>query len=470
MNWQELPLGHVSRWRPGVIKNGFEIEPRTPKGPPRRRFFSDGVRRLSQGVLYEDLDFGPGFSVTPDPDSGKPRIIRRGIAQTRERAVKWLAERAVPDMEGDDDWDVAWEPTSRTLCFRNRLTHEERPAGRREDSRWFQPTEDQAGSEGPSENQSTEALAAALALGYRSTHTVSQVLAFGNLRLDEATLDHTTMAETKFVDYDLQYIQITPLEWAVEHDRTALVRLFLEAGADANRTLWQAEGPALIRAARIGNVGLAEILARGSDRVTRTRALSLAAARGDVDVARALLEGAARCDFEAGDLPSHTLLDWDCQVGFGHISRLERCDFPAPLPRAIRSGHAELVRLLLEHGADVNGVYHGVNGRDPDFANQDYEEYECSDDSAPDPAALPPMPRFHFYSGQVVQLAMELGHTETVDLLLDYGADIDRLGQVREVPGESDRLPIGYRLVPRSVYLRVMAGLREASDRRKGMK
>ncbi|KAK8063578.1 hypothetical protein PG996_008230 [Apiospora saccharicola] len=306
VNWQELPLKQVNRYRPGNLKNAFEIEPSTPKGPSRRRFTSDGVLRLSQGILYEEVDFGFGSCSS----SSKAYIYRRSIAQTQERAVKDLADRAVPDVEGDDDWDVVWQPASRTLCFQNRLTQEEVPAGRR-DSKSCKRAEDHSESDGPSERQSTEALAAALDLGYRSPRFAAQILAAGG---------------------------------------------------------------------------------------------------GDVAVAQALLEGGALCDFEAGDVHSPPLQGWrECEVGIGHSSTLEPRDFAVPLLRAIRSGNVELA------GRD-----------DPDDSEKDgYEEDEGSgEDSGPaDPTpTLPPygMHRFHFHSGQVVQLAMELGHDEMVDLLLEY--------------------------------------------------
>ncbi|KAK7964080.1 hypothetical protein PG988_011054 [Apiospora saccharicola] len=321
---QQTPLGDLVQVA-GRSHTTAGVSGRTPKGPSRRRFTSDGVLRLSQGILYEEVDFGFGSCSS----SSKAYIYRRSIAQTRERAVKDLADRAVPDVEGDDDWDVVvWQPASRTLCFQNRLTQEEVPAGRR-DSKSCKRAEDHSESDGPSERQSTEALAAALDLGYRSPRFAAQILAAGG---------------------------------------------------------------------------------------------------GDVAVAQALLEGGALCDFEAGDVHSPPLQGWrECEVGIGHSSTLEPRDFAVPLLRAIRSGNVELVRLLLEHGADTNNGFHGVKGRDdPDDSEKDgYEEDEGSgEDSGPaDPTpTLPPygMHRFHFHSGQVVQLAMELGHDEMVDLLLEY--------------------------------------------------
>ncbi|KAK8000911.1 hypothetical protein PG991_013133 [Apiospora marii] len=238
----------------------------------------------------------------------------------------------------------------------------------RQDPRSCNSTEDQAGSDGPSEHQSMEALAAALELKYRSTRIAAQILALGDVRLDDGTLGHTTIPS-----------------------------------ADADRTRWKAEGPALIDAVQNGDRGLIGILMRGSDRVTRTLALALSSA-------------ASR-----GDPPRQD--GSDCQVGFGNISRLGRCDFLVPLPRAIRLGDVELVRLLLEYyGTGTNKGYQGVSDRDPAFADgyKDYEGLEEGSELDPVPAPSYRMARFHFHSGQVVQLAMELGYTEMVDLHIDY--------------------------------------------------
>jgi hypothetical protein len=47
----------------------------------------------------------------------------------------------------------------------------------------------------------------------------------------------------------------------------------------------------------------------------------------------------------------------------------EKCDGLTPLHKAARSGHSEIVKLLLDHGADVNAKtdygYSAINGRTP---------------------------------------------------------------------------------------------------------
>jgi serum/glucocorticoid-regulated kinase 2 len=100
-----------------------------------------------------------------------------------------------------------------------------------------------------------------------------------------------------------------------------------------------------------------------------------------------------------------------------------------------------MVRLLLANGADPNIGYHV-------YHNQEYDGLNL---------VIP----IHFHCGWVVQVAMELRHLEIVQLLLDSGADVDLPQPV---------WPVRYHtcpLVPRSVYLRVTAGLEAAVAARK---
>ncbi|KAI2619551.1 protein kinase [Hypomontagnella submonticulosa] len=213
----------------------------------------------------------------------------------------------------------------------------------------------------------------------------------------------------------------TPLEWAVEHENLSLAKLFLDEGADANfpnpavRGMHQG-GPALIKAVERGNEELVQLLAQDTNRVALTRALGLASG--------------AQCDFEEGDrpLPQHPL-DNGCY--FRDLSEPE--EFTPPLVRAVKRGHIGIVRVLLSHGADANAGYHGL-------------EWEP----------------IGFSCGRVVQLAMELGYQEIVQLLLAYGADVDLVQPVWAVPGHD----CGF--VPRPVYQRVIASVRAAVIARKG--
>ncbi len=99
------------------------------------------------------------------------------------------------------------------------------------------------------------------------------------------------------------------------------------------------------------------------------------------------------------------------------------------------AGNARLVRLLFEHGADATAVYHVLDVPGP---RRPWDE----------PAAP-----VQFTCGRAAQLAQELGHSEVVRVLLDGGAEVELPAPVWAVPGHRCQL------VPRSVYVRVTAGL-----------
>lgn len=63
-----------------------------------------------------------------------------------------------------------------------------------------------------------------------------------------------------------------------------------------------------MKAVRIGNRELAEILAPKTDRVFGTRALLLAVNRQDTPMVKLLLEHGIKCDFEDSDAPRLALM------------------------------------------------------------------------------------------------------------------------------------------------------------------
>jgi ankyrin repeat protein len=112
-----------------------------------------------------------------------------------------------------------------------------------------------------------------------------------------------------------------------------LVRLLLDAGANANASLPGGE-TVLMTAAKVGNLeAVKALLARGANPNARERrdqtALMWAAAEGHATVVRALIE--------AGSGINDTLTS-----GF------------TPLFFAVREGHIDVVRVLLEAGVNVN--------------------------------------------------------------------------------------------------------------------
>lgn len=347
----------------------------------------------------------------------------------------------------NEEWELTWERDDGELYFKNEITGEKVAAKPKYASTTIQDKLSPA-AEYPSERQKKEALVAALEAGY-SKHLLSQILSYGvNLNTRIPDLD---LSQTPDTSGSLSYycpIRITPLEWAVEYERLDLVHLFLDHSADANITISQREGPALVRAVRRKLQGLVEAFLQKTDRVSRTRPLALAVEQQDITLATILLAYGVHCDFEESDRPlppdpfSH---DHDYILWRG----LEAEDLTPPLVRAARFGNCHLARLLLAHGADANIAYHDLGGRKCDDNPHGYGyryRYETSDSRIP----------AYFSCGRVIQLAMEMGHTELVRVLVDAGADINL--------AHPDWCVLGHicQPVPRTVYLEVMDGIKAA--------
>lgn len=327
----------------------------------------------------------------------------------------------------DDGWELVWEEVPSEFHLYNRFTREKQPIFSQDTDSSKVGIHSSANPAVPSQSQKQIVLETALQSG--RGRVISQLLEYG--------MDlNIWIFNTK---------RTTPLEWAVEHENLSLAKLFLDEGADANfpnpavRGMHQG-GPALIKAVERGNEELVQLLAQDTNRVALTRALGLAVDRRDLTIIRLLLQSGAQCDFEEGDrpLPQHPL-DNGCY--FRDLSEPE--EFTPPLVRAVKRGHIGIVRVLLSHGADANAGYHGVNR---DVAEMPGLEWEP----------------IGFSCGRVVQLAMELGYQEIVQLLLAYGADVDLVQPVWAVPGHD----CGF--VPRPVYQRVIASVRAAVIARKG--
>ncbi|KND87238.1 Serine/threonine-protein kinase gad8 [Tolypocladium ophioglossoides CBS 100239] len=241
-------------------------------------------------------------------------------------------------VQEDDGWELVWEEASREFHFCNRFTGARQPVP----PRLVNPLEpgdaaihESADPTVPSRSQKQDALEAALQAGH--DHIVAQLLEYG--------MDLTS-----------------PLEWAAEHERPGLVRLFLDKGADANFPNFPSRGihngwPALIKALEKGNRELAEALVRKTDRVASTRALGLAVDRRDIAMVRLLLANSVRCDFEEADRPhpQHPLNN-----GYYFSDLSEPKEFLPPLVRVVKQGNVDLARSPLSHGADANVSYHDL--------------------------------------------------------------------------------------------------------------
>jgi ankyrin repeat protein len=151
----------------------------------------------------------------------------------------------------------------------------------------------------------------------------------------------------------------TLLSLAVEFGDFNTVKLFLDKGADPSFPRhgywesgeeWKGE-PALVKAVARGDEAIVQLLLEGSDRTTRTRALSLSMKQVDERISRIILAHGCAVDFEFGDYMYHQY-NPDDKHDYGLI---------APIVRAINARNADMVRLLVnEKGASVNVLYRGL--------------------------------------------------------------------------------------------------------------
>lgn len=128
---------------------------------------------------------------------------------------------------------------------------------------------------------------------------------------------------------------VTALSLACRNGNAEIVRLLLDAGADADGKLAGGES-CLMTASRTGNLGCVEVLIASGAKVDAKErrgqsALMWAAAEGHEEVVGYLLKNGA--DFRA-----------KLDSGF------------TPLFFAVRQGHGAVVKVLLDAGADVNEV------------------------------------------------------------------------------------------------------------------
>ncbi|MEQ1897830.1 MAG: ankyrin repeat domain-containing protein [Vicinamibacterales bacterium] len=149
---------------------------------------------------------------------------------------------------------------------------------------------------------------------------------------------------------------VTPLALAVESGDPGVVSRLLKAGADANAATTGGE-TALMTASRLGKAEAVKVLLEHGAQVNATEAtrgqtaLMWAAAEGHADVIRLLLQkGADIAATSRGPSSPKDITD-----GFSIYKRVaQRIDPFKPVQFAVRAGHLEATRALVEAGANVN--------------------------------------------------------------------------------------------------------------------
>jgi len=153
----------------------------------------------------------------------------------------------------------------------------------------------------------------------------------------------------------------TALMWALDRKRMAVVLRLVERGADIHATTTLGFTP-LLFAARHGNTEAVELFLDAGADVNATAqdnlsALHVAVVRGHGDVAALLLEGGADPNVDA---PGYTPLHWATGTWDTEMTGTNGMTAPKGHEwerlRGVQDGKFELVKALLEHGADPNAV------------------------------------------------------------------------------------------------------------------
>jgi ankyrin repeat protein len=164
---------------------------------------------------------------------------------------------------------------------------------------------------------------------------------------------------------------LTPLAIAAANGSATMIGMLLDAGADANAPDPAGETP-LMNAARVGKLDAVTLLLdRGatidaSDATYQQTALMVAVRENRPEVAKLLISRGASVNAKTrvGRTPQWVLPN--SVPGFGHGIGIVRGGLPArgsrppipggmtPLLYAARDGRADVVRMLLDAGADIN--------------------------------------------------------------------------------------------------------------------
>ncbi|KAI3330136.1 hypothetical protein F4824DRAFT_515834 [Ustulina deusta] len=370
IDWEQLPMRPCT----GPIQSGKNVS----------TFMSDAEKQI---VGLRDPRWN--WDISPFIDD------MNAAHDAREEAAK-VEDNRISTQFSNDTWDLAVDDASQDLYFRNRITGEEkRCTNLSERNLKTSPEHTAAGiapPERPSQLQLKRALVTALKSGL-CARVVLQILDLG-ADLNSTLLDHeyeSRSGEGAAIQWTLFSEVISPLEWAVEKRNIDLARVFVDRGALVSppaQAAWDRRSEhhdALMRAVKNGDEAMTVLLVGLTAKRDAIRALARAIELQDVNIVGALLSHGVSAVLRGAGLRLYTT---------------------QPLVRAARLGSVEIVRLLLENGADPNVGYHLLRGWGDDGKG--------TGDNA--------ISSVEFTCGTALLIAMENGHDEVVRLLLDHGA------------------------------------------------
>ena len=193
----------------------------------------------------------------------------------------------------------------------------------------------------------------------------------GHILVAKLLLDHGADIEV----YDRWHVR--PLHTAAHDGNLEMLKLLLDGGADINSAGGDRgsgiKGSAIQDAAYRGDMRMVQyLIERGAEidmyRLGLPNALQNAASKGHTALIKVLLSAGAELESDgghgtalqsaiAGDQPDIVLLLLEHGANldlFGEVRDWKNKPLPSPLLHATMEGHVGIVKLLLEHGADVN--------------------------------------------------------------------------------------------------------------------
>eukprot|EP00940_MAST-03C_sp_MAST-3C-sp2_P003576 g3576.t1 len=227
------------------------------------------------------------------------------------------------------------------------------------------------------------------------------------------------------------YDGYTALFVAANCGHIEVVRRLLKAGAEASSVCNGC--PTLFAAAQNGCVEVVRLLTKAGARVSATdaqgySALHIACVRGHIEIVSHLIE--CRADVNGHTADGSTALSIASQQGFAHIVSLllranasvncaAKKSIAHPLHEAISKNHSNVVKLLIDAGADVNKAC--SSGKTPLLIAVTHGHRDIAEElikSGADPNKISHSPNLL----SPLHIAVKGGDTKTVDLLLRHGA------------------------------------------------